>query len=277
MDYTMFLPNLKEFNLKPKIRRFYEEYIQATCKNQLEYALSVFDDSEKERLKEILESRLQLLRDTQADLQWKYSVLIGCNSNELQHESNRQRVQRAMKDLFTRNGTVPTQVQVAQATGLSRPTVSKHISELMNSRIELAQQYSYMGKEVLDMVLEKAVTQKDIAAARLYLQEMARLKENEPLQVVEQLHAGGVAITQQMVNELGPEDLEQLQRIFSKEAIAEVPREWVKPEPEYVGMLRKIEEKEREEEQLKKHKRMHQQWIEDMKDNPGIDLYSPEE
>jgi biotin operon repressor len=88
-------------------------------------------------------------------------------------ESNHTLITKAIAKLIRQNERLPSKTEIAEATGLSRQTVHKHIKQFGQEAlvVEALKQYKFMSSKVLAKIIELAMDG-DVKAARLSLEVM---------------------------------------------------------------------------------------------------------
>ena len=132
--------------------------------------LSIYDD--------MLELKIRELSQQQEMLMNRLSDIPSTAKNELTRESNQRKIQKAMHRLVTRNGHMPSKSQIAEATGLSRKTVSKHLADSSNSN-DMLNELTLMAPHVMNSVLQKVLNEQDMHAARLYMKVTADMLQQQ--------------------------------------------------------------------------------------------------
>lgn len=105
----------------------------------------------------------------------KLSTVTKTPTNELVRETNQRRIQMAIQRLLSKNhGQMPSKTQIAEVTGLSRNTIQKHMKDFMENS-EVVEEYAIMVPHVMNTMLQKALKEEDVKAAKLYLDSTGKL------------------------------------------------------------------------------------------------------
>ncbi len=91
-------------------------------------------------------------------------------------QANRQVILKAMVRLMNRHNRLPTKIEIAEETGLSRPTIYKHLKSLGDNPVqkEQMQLFGMYSSSVLAKIAQVALSG-DIKAARLALELMGAI------------------------------------------------------------------------------------------------------
>ena len=134
-------------------------------------------------------------------------------------EMNHSRITIAIQEFIEKTGSVPAKSQLAQATGLSRPTIHKHLRSFAANPAyqERTESFNIMNQEVLGRVLLKAL-QGDMAAAKLYLhanttkqaagKDIVINNQNNYIQI------NNTVLNQEVIQKLKPEQLQKIEDII---------------------------------------------------------------
>jgi ABC-type transporter MlaC component len=136
-------------------------------------------------------------------------------------ENNHSLITTAISQLLKIKGRMPAKTEIAEATGLSRPTIYKHLREYRSSDLfkQQIEQFRLITSSVLVTVFN-AAKEGDMAAAKLYFNVIGNLdgEQMQPTRVKNQnnyIQINGTIINQEVVNDLKPEQLKQIQEILS--------------------------------------------------------------
>jgi len=139
-------------------------------------------------------------------------------ANELIWEDNHQKLAAAIANYVAEYGSMPNKGYLAEATGLSRETVYKHIkafAESPNDKSILAG-INIMTEHVVASVL-RAALQGDLHAAKLFLQNTKSLNTPKQMQQNDFVQINKTIINQQVIQQLKPEQLERLEQLIAAE------------------------------------------------------------
>jgi len=140
-------------------------------------------------------------------------------------EVNHAKITQAIQEHVNMYGAMPSKSRVTKETGLSRPTVHKHMetmkaSPLMNEQNEL---FALMSHQVLGKILQSAL-RGDMGAAKLYLNTVSKQNTGAASDVVinnqNNIQINNTVLNQQTIQQLKPEQLQQIEDII-KSSMAE--------------------------------------------------------
>jgi len=151
----------------------------------------------------------------------KFNPLIIEDLKNQLWEKNHVIITHAISDHLSHYNFMPTKSQIAEATGISRQTIHKHLIEY-NSHplfIERAEQFKFMGERVMSRVLESALSG-DTKAARLYFDMLGQSLKSPTLatQIKNQnnyIQINGTVLDQDRIKRLSPEQLTQIEKIVN--------------------------------------------------------------
>jgi len=136
--------------------------------------------------------------------------------------NNHERITKAIQDYIRLYSAMPGKVALARATGLSRQTIHKHLRNLGAAPevTHYTDMFDLMTPHVITKVLEKALSG-DMAAAKLYLKAAGRETRSTTTDVVinhqnNYIQINGTVLSQQALQQLKPELLQQLEEIIKK-------------------------------------------------------------
>jgi len=134
-------------------------------------------------------------------------------------EHNQLTISGAIAKFMRQHGCMPTKTAIAEQTGLSRQTVTKHFKEYKKRPefAEQAEQFKFMAPQVLANVFKFALTG-DMRAARLYF-EMIGAKTRQPLNTLpgtqnNYIQINNTILSQENLARLTAEQLNQIEGII---------------------------------------------------------------
>lgn len=138
--------------------------------------------------------------------------------NELTWELNHAKIAGVIARHVSEHGSLPAKSIIAEATGLSRETVYKHIKAFAENPGEqnTLNSFSVMTEHVVASVL-RAALQGDLNAARLFLQNTKSLNTPKQVQQNNFVQINKTIINQQVIQQLKPEQLERLEQLIAAE------------------------------------------------------------
>ena len=159
----------------------------------------------------------------------KFNPLIIEDLKNQLWEKNHVIITQAISNHLSHYNFMPTKSQIAEATGISRQTIHKHLIEY-NSHplfIERAEQFKFMGERVMSRVLESALSG-DTKAARLYFDMLGQSKKHvtSATQIKNQnnyIQINGTKLNQEQITLLTTEQRNQIESILSLSPIIIIP------------------------------------------------------
>ena len=141
------------------------------------------------------------------------------DANETQWENNQAKISRAIYDCVIEYGSMPPKSFIAEITGLNWKTVSKHM-EIAQARMLKNEQggLGLMTNHVMASVLKSAL-QGDLQAARIFLDRNGAAPEKSPARekvLNNYVQVNKTVINQQVLQQLKPDDLQQIEQIINK-------------------------------------------------------------
>jgi hypothetical protein len=135
-------------------------------------------------------------------------------------EYNHARIIRAIEQYVKQFAAMPTKSVLADATGLSRQTIHKHIQQFTHApAAEMHREIAIIMKEqVLHKVLQAALAG-DVSAAKLYLQASTHHSNNNTVTIHNQnnyIQINGTVLNQRVIEQLNPQQLTQLEKTIKK-------------------------------------------------------------
>ncbi|HLP50923.1 MAG TPA: hypothetical protein VK154_08565 [Chitinophagales bacterium] len=167
-------------------------------------------DEERKELSQLVSNKIDELAAQQTTLQKRLSLLTEMNYNDMRREYSLNRIRTFVRQHLLATGFMPTMQKIAQETGLSRKTVTKHMEDFVEGQEDILQ-LRLMRRDVMSTVLNKAINDKSLSAAKMYIDEVKTIQQEIPqgTQIVVFEHV----ITQKMVDDLS---------YWQKERIAEI-------------------------------------------------------
>ena len=183
--------------------------------------LEIFNKAERIRFFEDVTNILDSLKGNKRDEFLKQiEQLLGQETKNQIWEFNHSNISIAISSLIDEFGRMPSKVDIASRTGLSRVTIDKHLKEYSNNPIYIQEieQFKFMTSKVLTKVFSFAM-EGNISACRLYLETLGVSEiKNEKPQVNNQnnfIQINGLTINQQQIMQLKPEQLIQIENIVN--------------------------------------------------------------
>ncbi|MBB6130381.1 hypothetical protein [Mucilaginibacter lappiensis] len=184
--------------------------------------LDNLDTGERQYLGSVCTQMLQNLKDTERDDFLNKIEPIMPESNKQQiWEYNHQAITDAISRLTEQHGSMPTKNHLAEETGLSRQTISKHLKEYQThpGHAEQIEQFKIMAPMLMAKVFQSA-TKGDIRAARLYLETVGATGKQQNNTVVKSqnnhIQINNTILSQENLKRLSADQLNQIEHIVAK-------------------------------------------------------------
>lgn len=210
--------------MKKGLQRFTKYEIKRN--NLLNLKQITLDDLDKltkiecEKFLKEANEKLAIVTGRERDKFLKQFELIFSNETKNQlWENNHNRITNAISFLIQDLGRNPSKVELASKTGLSRPTIDKHLKEYANNPlyIQEMEQFKFMTAKVLSRVFTFAVNG-DIRACKLFLEMAGNLNGlNNSTTINTQnnfIQINGLTISQQQIQQLSADKIGQLQDLL---------------------------------------------------------------
>ena len=178
-----------------------------------------FSKFELEHLEEVLTLILAKLKgeDRDAFLEKIEQIVAPGTKNDM-WEYNHVAINGAISDFMQQHGRMPTKNAIAQKTGLSRQTVTKHMAGYRQNPEYVAEmeQFKFMSHKMLANVFKHA-TNGDIRAAKLYFEMVGEIGKQQACTVVNEqnnyLQINNTILSQENLKQLSAEQLNQIENI----------------------------------------------------------------
>ena len=177
--------------------------------------------AEKKRFDKVLTERLSKLTDIERDkfLNKIENILSSDTKNQL-WESNHIVILNSMSVFMQDYARMPSVVEIAAKTNLSRQTVNKHLDSFKQHPLHKQQieRFKLMSKSVLAKVYQHAMIG-NMKAARLYFNVIGMLDndKSQNTQIANQnnyIQINGMVLSQEAVTLLNPEQLNTIAAIL---------------------------------------------------------------
>ncbi|MBD1363197.1 hypothetical protein IDJ77_05175 [Mucilaginibacter sp. ZT4R22] len=178
----------------------------------------------QERLTQILADSKGVERD---NLLAKIELILPDSTKNDVWEHNHTVIRSAISDFMRQYGVMPTKSAIAEETGLSRQTVTKHFKEYKSHPefIAEAEQFKFMSHEMLASVF-KFARNGNMRAARLYFEMVGAInKPGTNTVVTEQknyIQINNTILSQENLKQLTAEQLLQIENIV-RDRVMELP------------------------------------------------------
>lgn len=145
------------------------------------------------------------------------------------YENNHYAITGAISQLIHSYGIMPTKNEIAEATGLSRTTIYKHLKGFAEHPIyaEQMDQFKIMSRKILAGVMKQA-EKGDNKAARLFFEVMGNLNNShgKGTQINNQnnfIQINGTVLSQDTIAKLLPEQLTQIENLINSIPVNQYP------------------------------------------------------
>ncbi len=190
--------------------------------------LNALPKEEQDKVLEIINEEIIKVKGTERDKYIrKIETFMAEESKNQIWEYNHAEITRAISTLMQDNGRMPGASEIAEKTGLSRPTIYKHLDGYKTNHLYLGQveQFRFMTAKVLSTVFKLAM-RGDIGASKLYLNVMGCLNGQTPGGTFIQnqnnfIQINGTVLSQETVKQLNPEQLNSIEAVL-KSALPEM-------------------------------------------------------
>ena len=184
--------------------------------------LDLLDEAEQTELAKMLNEAIEEVNREHTRLMALMGQAIRMPSKQLIWENNHLKITKAITGALARTGRMPNQAYIATATGLNRKTVQEHIVKGDDNSIyiEHLRQYTMMAPRVMDIVLNEAVGERSMKAAKMYFDILDKMRSpNAPNIFHTQnnyIQINNTVIKQETISHLSPEQLKQIEEMVQK-------------------------------------------------------------
>lgn len=179
-------------------------------------------DTEASKLMQVITEKFNSLIGTERDNFYKKIEAI-CHEetkNQL-WESNHNKITAAISVLLQDYGRMPSKVEIAKKSELSRQTIHKHLKEYKTHPLFLGQmeQFQFMNSKLLAKVFQYAING-DIAAAKLYFSVIgyANTGQRQNSTMIQNqnnyIQINGTVLSQETIQQLNAEQLNIIESIL---------------------------------------------------------------
>jgi DNA-binding phage protein len=183
--------------------------------------LDNFNDDERQYLGAVCTKMLQGLKGEERDgFLDKIEALMPAANKQQIWEYNHQTITDAISILTQKYGSMPNKSQIAEETGLSRQTISKHLKEYQSHPGYAAEmeQFKIMTSKLMSKVFKFAVNG-DMRAARLYLEAVGATNKGQGITVVNNqnnyIQINNTILSQENLKRLTAEQLNQIESVVA--------------------------------------------------------------
>lgn len=184
-------------------------------------ALNILTNDEKDKFLEEVNAKLAIVKGTERDsLLKQFEIIFSDETKNHIWEYNHCQITIAISTMMQEYGRMPSKKELAEKTGLSRPTLDKHLKEYTNNPlyIQEVEQFRFMTSKVLAKVFSFAVNG-DIRACKLYLEFMGNTNGQPSNNTLIQnqnnyIQINGRVLSQETIKHLNPEQLNSIETIL---------------------------------------------------------------
>ena len=184
--------------------------------------LLIFSEIEKSELLQVINEKFNSLTGTDRDSFYlKIESICDEETKNQLWESNHNKITATISILIEEYGRMPSKVEIAKKTGLSRQTIHKHLKEYKTHPLFLGQmeQFSFMSSKLLAKVFQYAING-DMAAAKLYFNIIGyanNVQQQNNTMIQNQnnyIQINGTVLSQETIQQLNAEQLNSIERIL---------------------------------------------------------------
>ena len=177
---------------------------------------------EVDRFNEIIAEKYRTLSPEEWDkFYYKIEAIQSEGAKNHLWECNHNQITAAISNLMQEYGRMPSKTELASYTGLSRPTIHKHLKDYAShpQYMEQVEQFRFMTSKVLAKVFQFAV-KGDIQAAKLYFSMVGSMnngtaQNNTLIQNQNNyIQINGTVLSQESIKSLNPEQLNTIETIL---------------------------------------------------------------
>ncbi len=184
-------------------------------------ALDILTNDERNEFLKEVNAKLAIVKGNERDTFLKQFELIFCDETKNQlWEYNHSQITSAISTLLQECGRMPSKVEIANKTGLSRPTIDKHLKEYASNPlyIQEIEQFRFMTAKVLSKVFTFAING-DIRACKLYLEIAGNMNGlNNSTTINNQnnfIQINGLTISQEQIQQLNAKQKAKIKDILT--------------------------------------------------------------
>jgi predicted transcriptional regulator len=180
-----------------------------------------FNDLERDYLATTSTEMLQQLKGEERDsFINKIDLIVPAENKNQIWEYNHHLINSAISKLMREHGVMPDKTDIAKATGLSRPTIGKHLKEYKTHPEYAAEmeRFKFMASKVLANVYKLALNG-DIKASKLYFEMVGAVNKQQPGAVVNEqnnyIQVNNTILSQENLRRLSAAQLKQIENIIT--------------------------------------------------------------
>jgi len=196
--------------------------------------LEQLNENEKSELLEVLNEKFNSLKGSERDTFYlKIETICDEETKNQLWESNHNKITAAISVLLQDYGRMPTKVEIAKKSELSRQTIHKHLKEYKTHPLFLGQmeQFRFMSSKLLAKVFQYAING-DIAAAKLYFSVIgyANAGQQQNSTMIQNqnnyIQINGTVLSQETIQQLNAEQLNSIEKVL-KDTVEKKPDKFI--------------------------------------------------
>lgn len=180
--------------------------------------LDILTQKERAKLLSEVNSKLAIIKGDERDkLIKQFELVFSEGTRRRLWDFNHAIITNSISSLIIDLGRMPCKVDIQEKTGLSRPTIDKHLKEYSQHEqyLQNCEQFKFMGDKILAKVLQIAL-KGDLKACKLYLECMGKINTNNTTNTQNNyIQINGLTISQQQIQQLSNEQLKTIQNIIT--------------------------------------------------------------
>jgi len=179
-------------------------------------------DRETSKLMQVITEKFNSLIGNERDIFYtKIEAICHEETKNQLWESNHNKITAAISVLLQDYGRMPSKVEIAKKSELSRQTIHKHLKEYKTHPLFLGQmeQFRFMSSKLLAKVFQYAING-DIAAAKLYFSVIgyANAGQQQNSTMIQNqnnyIQINGTVLSQETIQQLNAEQLNSIESIL---------------------------------------------------------------
>lgn len=177
---------------------------------------------EKAKVSEILTNQINTLQGVDRDsLISKIENIIGQQTRNQIWEVNHNKILVAISSFIQENGRMPSKIEMAENSGLSRPTINKHFKEYSThpEYLEQMEHFKFLSNKLLAKLYQFAIGG-DTSAAKLFFNVIGGVDFNKSLNNTliqtqnNLIQINGMVLSQDSIKYLSQEQLNIIEEVL---------------------------------------------------------------
>lgn len=162
--------------------------------------LAKLSEDEKKLLENAAIKWQYTLMDKLREVEYLLMLLIDYSENDITFEYNHSVIKAYIDKYMVEHKRMPSLRKISVETGISRKTITQHMTEAGNKEEDRLNEYNFMAKDVLSAMLHKARVEGDTKAAKIYLDSMNKMRDR--MAKVGAIHLDGFYLTQEEADKM---------------------------------------------------------------------------